>query len=194
MNKQVQKAIALLNAGGVILFPTDTVPGIGCRIDKAGAIKRIFSIKKRQLSQAVPVLVSGIPMAQEYLQPISTKVTQLMEKYWPGGLTVIYPCIVEKVHPLIRGDAWTLGVRSPNHQVTQELLRGIEVPLIGTSANFHGHPSPASISDVDGAFAKLADFVLPGESKNHLASTILDCSHTPWKIVRQGAVALSDLS
>lgn len=188
----LQKGIDILRNGGIVIFPTDTAFGIGCRIDREDAIRRLFAIKKRDESQAVPVLVSGEKMAQTMLKPIPTDVYEkLIKQFWPGGLTIILPCITEKVSALIRGNKNTLAVRSPNHPITQALITGVGVPIIGTSANFHGHKTPYASDDLDKELLDMVDYCLPGESFGKEPSTIIDCSETPWKIIREGAVKIT---
>ncbi len=187
----LQKGIEIIKNGGVVIFPTDTAFGIGCRIDNEKAIQRLFSIKKRDVSQAVPVLVNGFEMAQTLLKPIPQEVYEkLIKPFWPGGLTIILPCLTEKVSPLLRGNGETLGVRSPNHPITQALIAGVDVPLIGTSANLHGHKTPFVIADLEKELINTVDYIVPGESYGQKASTIVDCSTSPWKIVREGAIKL----
>lgn len=191
MTTDLIEAIQILKNGGVGVFPTDTVYGVGCSILDEKAVERLYDLKQRTKDQAFPVLVDSIAMVQEYLQPIPEDVRkQLMEKYWPGGLTIILPCISEKVFPLVRGEKTTLGVRIPNHSLTKALIQGIGAPIIGTSANFHGEETPESEADLNPAFIKGVDFVLSGECSGGISSTIIDCSVKPWKIIREGAVKL----
>lgn len=189
----LQKAITILKNGGIIIYPTDTVFGLACRIDDVSALKRLFSIKNRSEKQSVPVLVDSVAMAQEYLQPIPQDVKEkLMDVYWPGGLTIVLPCKETLVPELVRGQGKTLGVRMPNHPITQELIHGVGKPITGTSANFHGLQTPATMEELDPELVKLVDFVLPGECYNGTSSTVIDCSVNPWKILREGAVKIPE--
>ncbi|MEK7571008.1 MAG: L-threonylcarbamoyladenylate synthase [Patescibacteria group bacterium] len=189
----IQQAITILNQGGVGIFPTDTAFGIGCRMDNEVAITRLFRLRRRPKTQATPVLVSGIAMAQAYLLPIPEQVKRdLLEKYWPGALTIVLPCKKEKVSEFVRGEGNNLGVRQPNHQVAQSLIAGVGVPLLGPSANFHGEQTPYSIEGLDRELMKLVDFVLPGECTVKEASTVINCAVEPWEILRQGAVSLKE--
>jgi len=190
MNKNSLKAITVLKKGGIVLLPTDTVFGLCCRIDRNDSLKRLFSLKKRDLSQAVPILVSSIEMVREYVLPFSEKVEELMEKYWPGGLTIVLKAEKEKVLPLVRGDEETIGIRIPNYPELREIINEVGVPIVGTSANFHGGFSVAKYKDLDPNLVKLVDFTLPEDSLGGVASTVIDCSSDPWKILREGAVAV----
>lgn len=192
MQADIDKAVKILKEGGVVIFPTDTAFGIGCRIDDEKAVDRLFEIRKRPETQPTSILVSSIKMAQDYLKPISSDVRRkLMEKYWPGGLTIVLSCKIEKVPSLVRGTGSTLGVRMPNHKTALELIKGTGVPILGPSANFHGEKTPYSLADLDKKLVKLVDYVLSGETSSlHQPSTVIDCSVKPWKILREGAVKL----
>lgn len=189
INKKIEKAVEVLNQGRVIIFPTDTAFGIGCRMDNKSAADRLFDIRKRPENQAVSVLVDSVEMAQEYLEPLDEKVKTLMEKYWPGALTVVYKCKTDKVYQSIRGNGETLGVRMPDHNTVLELIKGVGVPILGPSANLHGERTPYKFEDLNPELVKLVDYVIPGQTNNFgSVSTVVDCSISPWKIIRQGAV------
>lgn len=186
----VESAVKVLQDGGIVIFPTDTAFGIGCRIDNEKSIKKLFTIRKRPEDKATPVLVNSIQMAQRYLKPIKSDVKKLMEEYWPGGLTIILPCKSELVPELVRGKKDTLGVRLPNHPTTLALIKGVAVPILGPSANFAGGETPYRLSDIDKRLINLVDYVIDGETKYQTHSTVIDCSHKPWKVIREGIVKL----
>jgi L-threonylcarbamoyladenylate synthase len=188
----VAKAVEVLKDGGVVIFPTDTAFGIGCRIDDAEAVKRLFMLRRRPETKAVPVLVSDLHMAQEYLQPVpSDVVKKLMKPYWPGALTIVLQSRIDKVPGLVRGGGTSIGVRVSDHLTTLALINGVGVPILGTSANFAGEKTPYEFADLDKELIKLVDFVVPGQCHTNLSSTVIDCTSTPWNILRQGAVELS---
>lgn len=189
----IQKAIEILKQGSIVVFPTDTAFGVGCRIDDEKAARRLFKIRKRPKTQPAPVLVDTVKMAQDYLQPIPKEVIdKLIEPYWPGALTIILPSIVVKVPKLVRGGNETLGVRIPNHLTARALIRGVGVPILGPSANFHGEKTPYIMADLDPKFVKMVDYVVEGECTIKQPSTVIDCTKKPWKILRVGAVALHE--
>ncbi len=191
MTDQVHQAITILKQGGIVIFPTDTAFGIGCRIDNEEAIKKLFMLRKRPETQATPVLVADVAMAQEYVLPIPAKVKkELLDIYWPGALTVVLPSIESKVPVLVRGGGQNLGVRMPDHQLALDLITGVGVPLIAPSANFHGEETPFAFSALNPELTKLVDYVVPGTCTVEQASTVVDCSVTPWKILRQGSISL----
>jgi L-threonylcarbamoyladenylate synthase len=187
-SEQIDKAVSILSKGGIIIFPTDTVWGMGCRIDSSDSINRLYKIRRRPDSQASPVLVSSIEQAKEYYQKIPKEVEHLINKYWPGGLTVVYEAKTDKIPGLVRANKNTIGLRMPNHQNLLQLIGMSKVPLLGPSANFHNFPTPMKFSELDPELIRLVDYVLPGECLGNKASTVIDVCVKPWKIIRRGAV------
>ncbi len=190
-NLIIKKAVKILNQDGLVIFPTDTAYGLGCRIDKPQALKKIQKITRRPPSIPSPVLVSSLKMAQKYLQKTPLEFEKLTQKFWPGPLTLIYPCKTQKVHPLIRGQGSTLGVRQPNHLLILKITKKLGIPLLGTSANIHGQSTPFKKKDLNPALIKKADLVVPGKCKYSKASTVLDLSTTPWQTLRHGPIKIS---
>lgn len=192
MNQDINKAVEVLQQGGIIIFPTDTAFGIGCRIDDEKAVDRLFKIRKRSTEKATPVLVDTVKMAQDYLEPIPQNVIdQLIEPYWPGALTIVLQSRIGKVPSLVRGGGSTLGVRIPNHPIARSIIRNLGIPILGPSANFAGEQTPYLLKDLNSELIKLVDYVVSGECTIKEASTVIDCSITPWKILRQGAIKIT---
>lgn len=184
------KAIKTFKDGGIVIFPTDTAFGIGCRMDDKKAVDRLFAIRKRPRTQATPVLVSSQNQPLAYYFDPPEIVRHLMKKYWPGALTIIAKCKKNLVYSPIRGGGQTIGLRMPNHETALELIRGAGVPILGPSANFHGQSTPYRFEDLDPELVKLVDYVVPGICSIGMASTVVDCSVTPYRVVRQGAIIL----
>jgi len=191
MKKDIQQAIKIFTEGGIIIFPTDTAFGIGCRIDDERAVDRLFAIRKRPRAQATPVLVSSISQALPYLDSPSDIVRHLMKTYWPGALTIITSCKKNKIYSPIRGGGETVGIRMPDHSDILTVITTVGVPILGPSANIHGEKTPFLFEDLDSALVRQVDFVLAGTCKEKVVSTVVDCSVDPYAIVRQGAVILS---
>lgn len=186
--QQIEKAVSILAKGGIVIFPTDTVWGIGCRLDNIPSINKLYEIRRRPKSQAVPILVSSLDQAKEYFQKLPSDVDNLIEKYWPGGLTVVFNAVTEKIPALTRANNNTVGLRMPNHHDLLKIIEMSETPILGPSANFHNLPTPKKFSELDPELLKLADYVLPGECLGNKSSTVIDVTQKPWKIIRQGAV------
>jgi len=190
MNRNIEKAIKILKDGGIVIFPTDTAFGMGCRIDDKEAIERLFEIRKRRKNKAVPVLCSSIRMVLEYVEAIDPDVQKLMDKYWPGALTLVLRAKISKVPNLVRGGGETIGVRIPDHSMIRRVMEELGVPILGPSANFAGEETPLTMSDLDPNLVRKVDFVLRGRCKIKKPSTVLDVTVKPWRVIRQGAVEI----
>ena len=188
MNINIEKAIEILKSGGIVIFPTDTAFGIGCRIDNEQAIQRLYELRKRPQNKAVPVLCSSIQMVREYVNPFGSDVRRLMQKYWSGALTLVLSAKTNKVPELIRGGGKTIGIRIPDYNSALRIIRAVGVPILGPSANFAGEKTPFTFSDLDPDLVRKVDFVLPGRCKIKRPSTVLDVSQKPWRVIREGAV------
>lgn len=195
-SKEIEKAAQILKNGGVIIFPTDTVYGIGCWFDSKQAVNRIYQIKGTPKDQPFPILVSNIKQV-EALAEIPDIARELMQKYWPGGLTIILPGLSTYFKPGLKQlhkpglEHAKLGFRMPDSSLVMTLIEKAGKPIIGTSANFHGATAPKSFEELDPEFIKLADYVLKGECKLGVESTVVDVTFNPPKILRQGAVSLT---
>lgn len=190
IQSQIKAAINIILDGGIVIFPTDTAFGIGCRIDTSESIERLFRIRQRPLTQATPVLVVDPEMALKYFSHPSADVLHLMNTYWPGALTIISDCDTEKVNNLVRGGGHTIGLRMPNNDTALSIISGAGVPILGPSANFHGKPTPFTFESLDPELLKLVDYVVEGSCSVGLASTVVDCTKNPYTIIRQGGVIL----
>lgn len=186
----LDKAIEVIREGGIVIFPTDTAFGMGCRMDNEKAVAKLFKIKKRPPTQAAPVLFDSLSRVEEYVLPFDSGIKRLIKKYWPGGLTIILACRESKVPFLVRGGGKTLGVRIPDHNVPMQLIKGADTPILAPSANFHGGNTPYIFGELDKTLIKLVDFVVEGKTWGSLSSTVVDCSRQPWEIIRQGAILL----
>jgi len=190
MNHELEKAIEVLKNGGIVIFPTDTAFGIGCRIDDKKAVDRLFEIRKRPLTQATPILVSSIEQALPYLDSPSDIVRHFMETHWPGALTIITPCDIDKIYSPIRGGGDTVGIRMPDHSDILTVIAAVGVPVLGPSANMHGEKTPFSVDELDLKLVEQVDYVLPGTCTKRQVSTVVDCTRDPYSILRQGVVRI----
>lgn len=188
----IDRAIDVLRNGGIVLFPTDTAYGMGCRIDLPESVDRLFAARARATTKATPVLVDSQEMALAYFVQPNSIVRHLMKTYWPGALTIVSLCDTEAIYSPIRGGGQTIGMRMPNHEIALRLVRGVGVPILGTSANFSGGKTPFALGDLDPDLVALVDAVVPGEcGGGGQVSTVIDCTTSPPTIIRQGGVRLS---
>jgi len=201
ITKDLNKAASILKSGGVVIFPTDTVYGIGCRFDDQKAIERLYQIKKAPKDQKFPILVSNINQVKQ-LAKVNKIAQKLISKYWPGGLTLILNSTRRKpglkfgqkldYKPGLKPTK--IGFRMPDSKLALDLIDKIGVPIIGTSANFHGQSTPKRFKEIDPQLIKLADFTISGECQGQVESTVVDATVNPPRILRQGAVELMSLN
>jgi L-threonylcarbamoyladenylate synthase len=180
------KAHSILTAGGVIAIPTDTVYGIACMINNPSGIKRLYSIKERDLLKAIPVLIGSIAQAQMITQDFSDSAKILAHHLWPGALTLV----VNKHQnlPAILSTYPTVGVRMPDHNWLRKLM-DVSGPLAVTSANISGKPSLASADQVLESLGGKIDLLIEGGTcKEGIPSTVVDCTMTPVNILRSGNI------
>jgi L-threonylcarbamoyladenylate synthase len=185
------KAVKVLINGGIIIFPTDTAFGIGCVVDNEVSVERLFRIRQRPRNKPVPVLFSSIEMVEKYVEIPDRVWKELLEKYWPGALTVVLKVKKDKVPSLVRGATDTLGVRIPNNEVALKIISNINKPILGPSANFHSRPTPYTFESVDKNLITLTDGIVKGVCAIKRESTVVDCTSDNWQIIRQGAVKLN---
>ncbi len=189
MNNIIEEAVNVINKGGIIIFPTDTAFGIGCRMDDTEAVRRLFALRERPLHQPTPILVASLNMAKKYAHFSAEIESVLLDKYWPGALTVIASSIT-KIDPLLQKNGG-IGLRVPNNKTTLAIIEKVGVGILGPSANYHGKPTPYSFDQLDPDLIKKVDFVVPGECSVKKESTVVSTITEPWTIIRQGAVDIS---
>jgi len=187
------KALAdILNAGGIVAFPTDTVYGLGAVFDDEIAVDKIFAAKGRNENKPLSILVSDIGQV-EMLANIGEgekrrKALSLMKAFWPGALTLIFekkPGIPDNV--TAKGD--TIGVRMPDLEVTRELIGLVGKPLAAPSANTSGKRSGVTLEDVlEDLDGKIDAVVDGGRCDIGLASTVVDMTKDEPVILRQGVI------
>lgn len=192
MNKQnIKKAIESFNSGEIVVFPTDTAYGIGCRIDFADSVEKIFKIRQRVESKPLLVLANNMEMVEEYVY-LNSQVRQFAKEYWPGGVTLILPCKKDIVPSVVRAGGDTLAVRIPKHQELLEIIKEIGVPVVAPSANISGNKTPYKIEEVEKEILESADLVISGECTYKKESTIINTISDSWQVVRRGAVIVKN--
>jgi L-threonylcarbamoyladenylate synthase len=187
----IQNAAKIVKKGGVIVYPTDTVYGLGCDPFNTEAVKRVFKIKGKR-TKPLPVLVSDIKEV-EMIAKVTEKTAKLAEKFWPGTLAMVLP----KKPPLpkiVTCNLDSVAVRVPNHEVTLELIRLSNGLLIGTSANKTGQKPPETAMEAAKQIGKEVDLILDGgPAPLGESSTIVDLTKEKPRILRQGPIKLEDI-
>lgn len=183
-----RRAIRVLQQGGLVAYPTDTVYGLGCDTTNAAAVRRIFEIKRRPLDDPLPILIADMTQLRELVETIPAVAVPLMQRFWPGALTLIFRR-GRRAPPVVSGGRETVAVRLPNHPIPRSLIRGSGRPIVGTSANIHGEPSPATAQQVIFGLGDRVDLILDGgRTPLSRESTVVDLTQDPPRVVREGAI------
>lgn len=158
MNEDIKKAIEVLRKGGVILYPTDTIWGIGCDATNSAAVKRIYEIKHRAENKAMLVLLDSMTELDKYVDNIPSMaydLNELSEK----PITIIYNNVTG-VAPELLGDNHSVGIRISREPFTQELCRQLRRPIVSTSANVSGAPSAAFFAEISDEIKQAVDYIV----------------------------------
>ena len=190
---ELEKAVRSLGNGGVVVFPTDTLYGLGADVFSLPALQRIFSIKGRPANLALPVLVAGLDQVEAVALPMSSQARRLAQRFWPGPLTLVMRRSPD-LPGLVTGGADTVAVRMPDHLVAIALARRLGRPITGTSANLSGQPDLLDLGALETQLGNLVDHIIQsGPIPAGTASTIVDVTGDAPQLLREGAISLQDI-
>ena len=188
LDEQILAAVEVLLSGGVVAFPTDTVYGLGAIYTHAGAARRIYKIKSRSQTNALPLIIADYEQLMDITIGVNEYAQVLMEAFWPGPLTLILPKS-DKVGHDITGGLDTVAVRMPGHQVPLQLAGRTGQAICGTSANISGRKSPVSSMDVRNQLGNKIDYLISvGNEGSGIPSTIVDVTGKKPIIIREGTI------
>ena len=197
MTQPSEKIIEIVRRGGLIIFPTETIYGLGCDATNEDAVRRVFELKAREAGKPPPLLVSGEAQLGSLVAEVPPFASELMQRFWPGALTIVLR-VKPHVSSLLTatnsaGDA-TIAVRHSAHATAQQLCERLGAPLVATSANLSGASGraacPQTLDEVALVLRRRADAEIDGGAVGGLPSTIVDCSGATPKVLRQGAIEL----
>lgn len=189
--EELEIVIKTLGDDGIIIFPTDTVYGIGCNCFSEKAIQKLFKIKERNYKKPINTLTNNIEKIQKVAKNISIKHKELINKYMPGALTIILDK-KEGVPELLTSNLQTIGVRIPNNKIALEILKNFDLPLATTSVNISGNNPGIEIEDFIEEFENKVDIIIDGgKSQIGIASTIISINNdNDINILRQGSIKI----
>jgi len=185
-DKSLAEAKKTLKSGGILVYPTDTLYGLGCDALSKKAVSRIYAIKSRDKGKPLSILVSDYAMLLEYCT-VSSAQERILHALLPGPYTFILP--LRKPIPASQGA--TVGIRVPEHFFMRQVSREFGAPIVTTSANVSGEKDAAKLSDVPSAVSSRADLLIDGAKCPYArGSTVIDLMN--MKILRKGAVRKGD--
>jgi L-threonylcarbamoyladenylate synthase len=190
----VQAIVEVLEAGGLVALPTDTVYGLAADGSSVPALERLQALKARPHDKPLPIFIAGLEMLGTVARDIPNEAVQLARRFWPGPLTLILYASPEVPEAITAGTG-TVGVRIPKLPLIEAVLASLGRPITGTSANRSGGKDPVVMKDVRRALGKGCDlFVDGGRAPGKMPSTVLDCTGPQFRIIRQGALGAEALA
>jgi L-threonylcarbamoyladenylate synthase len=156
-DNDIKNSIKVLREGGVILYPTDTIWGLGCDATNPEAVGKIFSIKQREDSKSLIVLVNGIGMLERYIREIPPAALNILE-VTETPVTIVYPGAKNLAMNLVAGDG-SVGIRIPHDDFCLRLIEQFRKPIVSTSANISGENPPAHFGEISGKITEGADYI-----------------------------------
>ena len=191
---QVETAVSVLQQGGLVAFPTDTLYALGAHAFIEKAVRRVYQVKHRPLEMALPLLLASAADMDKVAIHIPQIAWDLAERFWPGGLTLVLQKGTS-ISPLVTAGKGTVAVRVPNHSLALKLIKATGAPLTGTSANRSGESDPVTAEEVRRQLGEQVDMILDeGACPLEGASTIVDLTLDTPRVVRDGVIPTSLLA
>jgi L-threonylcarbamoyladenylate synthase len=191
--RALEYTVRLLQAGELVGIPTDTVYGLAAAVSNEQAVRRMFSVKGRAPSKAVPLLVADTLMA-EWVGEMTPLAEKLAGKFWPGALTIVVPK-KQGFFSLALGGEQTVALRVPAHNFPRDVSKMLGEPITGTSANRSGAREPQSAAEAAFQLGELVPLVIDGgRSPGGKVSTVVDATREAVKVLRSGTVSREDLA
>lgn len=193
MQSPVTEAARVALEGSLVVFPTDTVYGLGTRPDDPTATGRIFEAKRREHDLALPVLVPTIEFARDVAR-LDAGAERLAQAFWPGALTLVLPRSDRSTTWSLGGEQTTIGIRVPAHPLARALLAAAG-PLATTSANRSGEPPATTCDELRATFGDLVEvYLCEDRALVGRSSTVLDLAHGTPTLLRQGDLSARDIA
>jgi L-threonylcarbamoyladenylate synthase len=165
VDQDIKQALDILRKGGIILYPTDTIWGIGCDATNAEAVQKIYQLKQRKESKSMLVLVDVPGRIERYIESVPEIAWQLIEVN-DQPMTIIYPGAKNLAPNLVSGDG-TIGIRVANDEFCRRLITRFNKPIVSTSANITGKPTPASFSEISDEIKNGVDYIVGWRQNDH---------------------------
>ncbi|HET6454049.1 MAG TPA: L-threonylcarbamoyladenylate synthase [Armatimonadota bacterium] len=189
----IERAGEIIRKGGLVAFPTETVYGLGADVFNEQAVARVFEVKDRPANNPLPVQIASKDDLPRLVSEVPLIAERLMEEFWPGPLTLVFSAC-PRVPELVAAGTGKIGIRMPDHPVALALIEAGGTPIVAPSANVSGEPPPTTAQEVleylDGKIELILD---AGPTRLKVASTVVDVTETPPKILRIGSISEEEL-
>ena len=191
--ESLSEAAAVIKQGGVIVFPTRCLYGLGADAMNPDAVERIIEIKQRPQDNPILVLIDSENQLEMLVEKIPPTADAIMEAFWPGRVTLVFDAR-DTLPDSLTAQSGKIGVRLPGHPVAAAMVRQVKGPLTGTSANLSGRPGCYRLPDLDPQIAGQVDLVLDaGALQGGVGSTVVDVTEEPPRILREGEVTAGQI-
>lgn len=191
--EDIERAADVLLTSGTVIFPTDTVFGLGANASDDKAVEKIYQIKNRDRNKPINVLIADYEDILKVAEIPSREEGKLMEKFWPGPLTIILKRKAN-VANTAASNGETIGVRMPKNELARNLIREVGFPLATTSANLSGDQPGTKLDNIEKEVLEQVDFILEGtEETSDVASTIVEFIDNKPQILREGEIKRADI-
>lgn len=191
--RSITQAAQTILEGGVIVYPTETIYGIGANALEPKIVDRVYKIKERPKSNPILVLIPDRASLDELVIGIPEVAEVLMEKFWPGPLTIVFKAS-PIVSPVLTAGSGKIGVRLSSDPFCRELLTICKIPITSTSANLSGEPNPDSIDMINGRVLDSVDLVVEaGRLVSQTPSTVVDVTSGKAELLREGAIKFAQI-
>lgn len=182
--EKIKAAAQVIKNGGVVGIPTETVYGLAADFFNQQAVAKIFKVKQRPKNKPLTVQIADITYLDRLACDIPASAYQLMSKFWPGPLTLVFKAKAQG----------TIGVRVSANKIARSLIRESKTPLVVPSANISGKPAAKTAQELLHSFDGLIEMVIDGgEAELGLASTVVDLTVSPFKLLRKGIITKKDI-
>jgi L-threonylcarbamoyladenylate synthase len=189
----ISEAARIIKLGGVITIPTRCLYGLAADAFNPAAVNEVFKIKRRPLDNPLLVLIEKKEQLDLLVKDVPVAALQIMDKFWPGRVTIVFEALAS-IPDDLTAKSGKIGVRIPGHAVAMELVKAVEGPVTGTSANLSGNAGCYRIDQLEPAVAQRADLILDaGNLAGGRGSTVVDVAEEAPQVLREGEVSTADI-
>jgi len=184
----IEIAAQVLREGGLVVFPTDTVYGVGAAVDRPDAVARLYVAKGRPLDKPIPVLIADLDLLEKLAREVTPEVQLLAQHFWPGALTIVVPAQPWLPREIVR-ETGAVGLRMPDHPVALAIIRAAGGAVATTSANRSGENEACTVEEAIGALGDAVDLYTDGgRTPGGIPSTVVAFERSRLVVLRRGAL------